>query len=469
MYPVDSVVLNSVLLPGRFDLRYLELEALTHNEAKVMNVFFMKNKIHKIVNISRRYNIEYSILSPLQGNNAREPKYYGGHLDRQIKYQVFTYNNQLFDGEGKPVNTRPFDSDYGAMLVMDEKGHLFLDHKKPGGFFHKSFRDGREFAYGCMLDVKDGNIIRQEPSSCRHSSIDQREQFQDRLKVDFIDSYDYPDYDYAHIMTYKTALEVFRNTSTKVHFKNCLLCKQSAQSYILNQKVRDIFAKLGDEVRFLNRLQARLKQIAKKIRNEFDLDYLLKIERISPYIKQIISGKFDNLELAPPSDPNLIRNDTRILFVAEYYLKSDQLDNAEKLLSWWGSRGENLQFATHQLRLLKRKESNNELDLLAESIKCKISMGPIQNPYQPPFLAQVLVSDNLTLLNHVEDFLLGFKLVNRPYYEEIDAWSIHELTLAIIALIDYCESTGNKQSKEAFIKIGKQISLPLDLSLFEEC
>ena len=169
-----------------------EPENLVEKEICMMNDFFSDIGVNKIVEDKKRLELQYDNLLPMQSRYVGEDIYYGGYLDRITDYQIFCYEGKLYDSDGNPINSEPLNHDTGAFLVMNQQGALFfLPNKIRGKIQHSTFLAAGPTSYACILEVKDGEIVKEEPYSGHYEPTRLEQwQFHDRLESDFTVTFD---------------------------------------------------------------------------------------------------------------------------------------------------------------------------------------------------------------------------------------------------------------------------------------
>jgi hypothetical protein len=179
---VNSLIFDAAKIMPKIGVPDWEPEQWVRNEIIMMNNFLSHKKERKIVDDAQRLGISYNKLLPMNSRYTGESIYYAGPIDRMEAYQIFTYEGKLYDKFGLPLNTKPLDFNSGAILVMTEEGVLFLSHKDRGIVHHSTFIASLPVAYACMLEVQDGNIIREEVWSGHYEPTEEHQaQFHDRL------------------------------------------------------------------------------------------------------------------------------------------------------------------------------------------------------------------------------------------------------------------------------------------------
>lgn len=159
-----------------------EPEEWVRNEIMIMNNFLARIGARQIIDDQQRIGLRYDLILPMRSHYRDEDIYYSNTIDRLNKYQVFPYNGKLYDSKGEPINTKPMDFNTGAILVMTREGALFLSHKERGVIHHSTLLASAEVAYACMLEVSNGEIIREEVWSGHYEPTQKHQaQFHDRL------------------------------------------------------------------------------------------------------------------------------------------------------------------------------------------------------------------------------------------------------------------------------------------------
>ncbi len=167
-----------------------EEEDFVRREIQTLNDFFYKNDINRIVDSHRRLDLTFHSLLPMQPDYRGEKINYADYLDRSTLYQVFAYEGKLYDMNGHPINTKPLDFDTGAMLIMTQRGVLFLSHKIRGQIHHSTFVGGEPVAYACMLEIRDGGMTKESSWSGHYQpGEEQAEQFSRRIRDNFCITY----------------------------------------------------------------------------------------------------------------------------------------------------------------------------------------------------------------------------------------------------------------------------------------
>lgn len=195
-----------------------ELKYLLFNEQEEMNRFFAERKINCVTDIDKRLSLHYPSLLTMLGNYRGEQIHYADFEERCHSLQVFTYQRKLYRcNDRSPVNTRALDFNQGGLLVMDPIGNLFLTHKQRNQIHHSSLLAAGPVAYACMLEVRDGVILKEEPWSGHYmpKSIHQA-QFHDRLAND------------CSILVGQQWIPIFLQAANKeqCHLRECIISRK---------------------------------------------------------------------------------------------------------------------------------------------------------------------------------------------------------------------------------------------------
>lgn len=167
----------------------VEIEALVCNEISMVNKYLFENKINALVDPEKRLALEYNKQLTMRSRYLGEKISYAD-FGQRMEYQIFAYDGKLFSRYLSSIDTPPLDFNQGAIMVMDTRGNLFLSYKKRNEIHHSTFFAGGPVAYACMLEIKDGVIVKEEPWSGHYApqTLNQS-QFHERLKQNFTKSF----------------------------------------------------------------------------------------------------------------------------------------------------------------------------------------------------------------------------------------------------------------------------------------